>query len=114
MESLIDHPAAWGLILGVLTPLLTSVVEQPQWSRRLRFAVAVLCAVAVGTLTVMAAGDVDLTNWLLTVGAVLAASQAAFHEFYKPAGVAQVIELKTASKSAKRQAASRAQGRHAA
>ena len=112
MQSLIDQPAAWGLILGLLTPLLTSVVEQPHWTAKVRTVVAVLCAAAVGTVTVMAAGDVDPTNWLLTVGAVLAASQAAFHEFWAPAGVTQTVELKTAGRRAKARSASRASGRH--
>lgn len=87
---------AWGLILGVLSPLLISVVQQPQWSSRTRTAVGVAAALVIGVLTVLADGGADLTDWLSTLATVLVASQAAYLGIFRPPGIAYKIENVTA------------------
>lgn len=94
--SVFADSASWGLILGILTPLLVSVVQQPTWSPRTRAMVAAVAAVVVGFLTVLANGGLDSGQTLLGVIAlVLVASNTAYKTLWKPTGVAPAIEIKT-------------------
>jgi hypothetical protein len=88
--------ASWALILGVLTPLLVSVVQQPKWSQQVRAVVAAVAAIVVGLLTVLANGGFnDASGVLGIVALVLVASNTAYKTLWKPMGVAPMIEAKT-------------------
>lgn len=88
--------ASWALILGVLTPLVVSVVQQPKWPSQLRAVVALVAAVVVGTVTVLANGGFDDTSGVLGIIAlVLVASNTAYATLWKPTGIAPLIEAKT-------------------
>lgn len=88
--------ASWALIAGVLTPILVSLVQQPRWSQSLRAIVALVVAVIVGVLTVLANGGfADASGSLGIIALVLVASNTAYKTFWKPTGVAPVIEDKT-------------------
>lgn len=94
--------ASWALILGVLTPLLVALVQQPQWTARTRALVSLLASIVVGVLTVLANG-VDLTVWtgnkaqtlLGVIALVMVASNTAYKTLWKPTGVAPAIEHAT-------------------
>lgn len=103
MNDVLSNTATWALILGLLTPLVTSVVQQPHWSSRVRVLVALLAAVVVGSVTVLSNGTLNTADWFTTVGLVLVAAQTAYQTIYKPAGIAKVIELST-SPAARRRA----------
>jgi len=94
--NILSDTASWGLIVGVLLPLLTALVQQPSWSRPARVAVAVLASGIAGVLTCLAAGTFDLGNVLGTVAAVLVAAQASYESLWQPSGVAPAIEVATA------------------
>lgn len=96
MNNVLSHPETWALLLGLVTPLATAVVQQPTWPKPLRTAVAVLAALVVGTITVLANGNFNTADWFTTVAVCLVAAQTAYHAIWKPAGVARVIELATA------------------
>lgn len=88
--------ASWALILGVLTPLLTSLVQQPKWTDRVRSIVGAVVAVVVGVLTVLANGGFeDTTSALGVIAIVLVASQASYRNLWKPTLVAPKIEAAT-------------------
>jgi biotin transporter BioY len=93
--------AAWGLIAGVLAPLLISVVQQPRWSGRTRVAVHVAASVAIGLLTCLANGtlDSDAQTVLSVVALVLVSSSATYGRIFKPSGVSAAIENKTSPSS---------------
>lgn len=95
MDIFLQNPAALGLIVGVLLPLLTSVVQNPRLTRPVRVLIAVGSAVLAATVTVIAAGQFDPGNWLATVAAVLVAAQASFESIWKPSGVTDMIESAT-------------------
>lgn len=103
--TLFADTASWALILGVLTPLLTAVVQQPRWSPRLRAIASAVVSVVVGVLTVLANG-VDLSAWngdkaqitLGVVALVLVASNTAYKTLWKPTGVAPAIERATSKR----------------
>lgn len=90
-----SNAQAWALILGVLSPLLTAVVQQPGWSKRLRVVVAVVVALAVGFLNVVANGQLQVDRALTSIALTLVASQAAYQALWKQAGVTQKVEAKT-------------------
>ncbi|MER7497126.1 hypothetical protein ABT033_31575 [Streptomyces pharetrae] len=91
---------ATGAGIGAVLPLLTAVVQQPFWSARVKRIVAVVVAGIAGVVTVASTGGLDqFTNGipaLGTIGAVLAASQAAHDLVWKPSTVTDAIESKTA------------------
>lgn len=97
--SALADTASWGLLAGVLTPLLVSVVQQPKWTKRTRTIVAAAVAIVIGLLTCLTNGllaDVPQTpqTLLSTVALVLVASQGAYGLF-KTSGVAAKIENAT-------------------
>ena len=74
----LDTPS-WSLLVGVLTPFLVSIVNQPQWSKPVRQTVAVLVAVALGVIGCLADGSISDGMTVLQVIAVIAvASHAAY------------------------------------
>lgn len=90
----------WGLIVGVVLPWLTALVQQPTWSTGTRRAVAVAAAVVGGVLTALANGTIGEGKTVLaTVAAVLVAAQATYESLWR-GGVATSIEYAT-SRSAR-------------
>ncbi|MEU3455572.1 hypothetical protein ABZ671_18525 [Micromonospora sp. NPDC006766] len=74
----LDTPS-WALLLGVINPLLVSVVNQPRWSATARQAVAIVVAVALGVVGCLADGSIGDGMTVLQVAAVVAvASHAAY------------------------------------
>lgn len=89
---------SWGLILGVVTPLLTAIVQQPKWKwgRGLRAVVGAVISVLVGIGTCLANGDIHSGQTVLaTIAVVLVAAQATYSQLWKPTGVAGAIESAT-------------------
>jgi hypothetical protein len=88
--------AAWGLLAGVITPLLTSVVQRPTWSSRKRTVWGVVVSVVIGVLTCLADGTLDhATTVLATVAAVVVVSATTYKALWKPSGVTDSIEVAT-------------------
>lgn len=87
---------SWGLILGVVTPWLTAIVQQPRWSNGLRAVVGAVISVLVGIGTCLANGDIHSGQTVLaTIAVVLVAAQATYSQLWKPTGVAGAIESAT-------------------
>lgn len=90
---------SWGLIFGVVTPLLTSLVQQPKWSSGLRAVVGALVSVLVGVGTCLANGDIHNGQTVLsTIAVVLVAAQATYSQLWKPTGVSPALESATSPK----------------
>lgn len=90
LSGLLNQPQAWGIIAGVLTPLLVEVVKQPALPSRWVRPLALLVSVVVGFLTVLASGTLDPTNLLTTIAVVLAASEAAYRKLWPADAIAAV------------------------
>lgn len=95
----LSETASWGLIAGVLLPLLTSVVQQPKWTNRTRVFVGWGLALVAGVLTCLANGTLDNFDTspetvLGTIALVMVASQATYAG-WKKSGVAPAIENAT-------------------
>lgn len=90
----------WGLILGVVLPLLTAVVQQPRWTNGQRKVVAALIAILAGVLTALANGALDEGQTVLsTIAAILVSSQTTYQHLWKN-GPATSIEYATSSADA--------------
>jgi hypothetical protein len=93
---MVNDTVSWGLLLGVLTPIATSIVQQPRWSSSVRAVIGAIVSVIVGVVTVLASGDISDTSTLLqTVAVTLVAAWSSYRGFWKPTGVAPVLETKT-------------------
>ncbi|MER7759483.1 hypothetical protein [Streptomyces sp. NPDC097619] len=91
-----------GSAVGAFLPLLTAIVQRPQWSVLTKKIVAVVTALVAGLLTVAAVGGPEqFQHGLPTLGtlaAVLAASQSAYDLIWKPTTIAPAIEAATSPK----------------
>lgn len=91
--------ASWALILGVLSPLLISVVQQPRWSDSVRAFLTLVFSVVIGVVTVLANGGLeDVSGVLGIIALVLVAANTAYRNFWKPTGIAPGIEQATSPK----------------
>ncbi|WP_330335700.1 hypothetical protein OHS33_38630 (plasmid) [Streptomyces sp. NBC_00536] len=101
--STLDSIAA-GSAVGSMLPLLTAVVQRPQWSVRAKKIVAVVTALIAGVVTVAYVDGPEQFQHglptLATLAAVLAASQSAYDLVWKPTSIAPVIESATSPKEA--------------
>lgn len=86
------------LAVGGLLPLLISVAQQPQWSKKVRTVMSVAISILAGLVTYVAEFGLVFTSAssvvTIIVGVVLA-SAAAYKTIWKPAGVSPAIEAKT-------------------
>lgn len=93
VHAALADTTAWSALLGLFTPYLVALVNQPSWPRQVRTGVAIAVSVVVGVATSAANGT--FTHPLSTFGSVaivLAASQAAYGRLF-PAAVAAVERL---------------------
>lgn len=96
MSTILSNTALWGLLLGLLTPLLTAVVQRPTWTRRVRTLVGYAVSTLVGAMTVLASGQMSSgTVTLTTILAVVSAAKVAYVQLWQRTGVTGTIELAT-------------------
>lgn len=84
--------------VGLLTPLLTAVVEQPQWSTRTRTALSVAVSIVVGIVTYIGTHGLVLDSPAAVVAVVIGvilASAAAYQTLWQPSGIARAVEHRT-------------------
>lgn len=86
----------WALVVGFVLPPVLAVVQQTNWSNRLRAVVAFAACLAAGTGTVLVQKDHwDWSEWVSTSLLVLVTAIATYRNFWKPTGIATGIEVKT-------------------
>lgn len=86
------------LAVGGLLPLLTAVVNQPQWSAKVRTWMSVAVSVLAGLVTYVAEFGLVLespSSVVIAVVGIVLASAAAYKALWKPSGVAPSIEAAT-------------------
>lgn len=88
------------LAVGLLLPLLTSIVQQPRWSKRTRTILSVAVSIVAGVVTYVTANGLHLvpdqpsTIVVFIVGVILA-SATAYKTVWKPSGVSPAVERVT-------------------
>lgn len=99
--SILDLTTWTALVSTVLVPLLTAIVQQPHWSKRLRTVVGVVVSGAAAIVTELVTNPSLLTHEVtipLVIGAITA-TVAAYRGLWSQAGVTPAIELATTSKT---------------
>lgn len=97
---------SWGLVLGVVMPILTAIVQQPRWSDRTRTIVGWAMSIVAAIITCLANGSFHFDQGqtvLATIAVVLVAAQATYVG-WKKTGLTGKIEAVTSPDPAKRAA----------
>ena len=89
-----DAVVAYTSLVSVMMPLIVGMVVQSQWSKQRKGLVALAACGLAGLGSVIFAGA-DASDLKIIVPAVLIASQAAYHTFWKPTGLVPQLELAT-------------------
>lgn len=85
----------WALIVGFLSPLLISVVNQPQWTRRARTAAQLVVSILVGLGTAYFAGDFAGKDIISSILIASVAAISAYKGIFQPTGVSPTVERLT-------------------
>lgn len=86
----------WALVVGFLLPPVLAVIQQTNWSDRLRAVVAFLACLVAGIGTVLV--QLDHWDWKDVVSTsllILVTAISTYHAFWKKTGIATGIEVKT-------------------
>lgn len=85
-EVTMGNAAAWGLILGVITPYLVALVNQPKWSDQMRRTVALVVSAIVGLINALVNSQIEFgaETALASVATVVLAAQTSYARILKP------------------------------
>jgi len=93
---LLENPTFVGVIVGLITPPLTSFVTQAKWTKRTRMLVSYGVSGVLGFLTAIATGAIESgADFATTVGAVVALAQVSYTTLWKHTGATLWLEQKT-------------------
>lgn len=82
----------WNLIVGFAAPLVISVINQPQWSKKLKVLVMVVVSVVAGFVTSYFTGDFVSKDIVSSILITSVAAITAYQGIFKPSGVSAKIE----------------------
>lgn len=85
----------WALIVGFGLPMVVAILQQPQWSNRVRVAVSVVASIVAGAGTAFFTGEFTGRGILSCALVVCVASIATYQNLWKPTKIAPMIEAKT-------------------
>lgn len=97
MDTYTTELAAWTAVVGVMLPLVISVIQQSGWAVKMRSAVtaAVSIAAAVGTVYYANPGGLEAQPLIITAAAVLTLAGSTYRTVWKPTGIAGKVEQAT-------------------
>lgn len=90
-----SHLAEVSAAVGALLPIVIAVIQQMQWSSRLKSVVALGICVAAAAITAWIEGKVDLHNLSVSLAYIYTLAMVSYHSFWKPTGVSSEVEAKT-------------------
>lgn len=82
----------WAALVGFLLPGVVAVINREPWAPWIKGVIALLSSIAVGTVTALLAGQFTGSNWGQAIMIVFAASQIAYHTWWKGTDIANWIE----------------------
>ena len=85
----------WNLIVGFLLPPVLSVLQQTNWSDRLRAVIAFLACLLAGAGVAYFQGELTGKRFVTASLVVLVTAVATYRNFWKPTGISPGIETKT-------------------
>lgn len=85
----------WTVLMGVITPLVTAVIQQPRWHQRTRVLVAVVVSAIMGVGTVYFTDPTSLDSGvtMTVVVAIMTASAASYNTLWKPLGIRRLEDV---------------------
>jgi len=91
-----DDLTMWSLLVGFLSPLLISVVQQPKWTQQTRAFVTFVSSLILGAGTAYFQGDLDdAQSTVSAILIVLVSGMTTYRNLWKTTGIAPKIEAKT-------------------
>lgn len=85
----------WSLIVGFALPPVLAIVQQTNWSSRLKAVVAFAASAVAGAGVAYFQGDLTGRRFVEAGLVVLVTAVATYQSFWKPTGVAPAIESST-------------------
>lgn len=82
----------WAAVVGFFLPGLVSIINRAEWKPWLKAVIALLVSVVVGSVTALLSHGFTGATWLQAIGVVFAASQAAYHLWWKNSDITDWIE----------------------
>lgn len=92
--------AMWSLVVGFVSPIILSIIVQPGWSSRAQAVVAFIWSLIAGGMTAYFGGALNTQDVVSCVLIVLVSAISFYKGFWKPTGIAPVVENATAIKKA--------------
>lgn len=100
VDALTGNVVLVGLLVGVITPPITAVIQRPTWSKNTRIVVAGAASVVLGFITAATTGALtDPGNLFAVIAAVAVAAEATYEKLWQPSGAAGAIEKATSPKT---------------
>jgi hypothetical protein len=81
--------------VGIVMPLVVSVVNQTHWKSQIKGLVAILVSLVAAFLTSWIAGDLNGKSFATSFLIVLGATLTTYRVFWKPTGIADSVERAT-------------------
>lgn len=83
-----------GIVFSVLMPALVSWLKQSSWPEWKKVGLALLVAVALGALTVLAKGEIDLQDLATAVTAIFTAATIIYRTWFRETRLNGILENK--------------------
>lgn len=90
-----ENLTQWTMLVGILTPVITSVIQQPRWRRSTRALMAVLVSIlmGVGTVYFTDPSALDSGMTVTVVLGILTASTASYKTLWEPLGIRKLENI---------------------
>jgi hypothetical protein len=99
--SELGNLAMWSLIVGFVSPIAISLLQQPTWSSQVRAVVAFLFSAVLAVPTAYFAGDLQGKDLVTSGLLIVVSAMSAYRNFWKPTGVSPTVEAATSPSSSK-------------
>jgi len=89
----------WSMIIGFISAnFVLPIIQQPNWTTRVRAIVTFLYSILVSLGYVFFSGQLDLRNWVGSLLFVLVSAIATYYGFSRPTQLAPKLEEATSPK----------------
>jgi hypothetical protein len=71
-------------LIGFVMPVFIRLIAKAEFPKLVKFGIAVVSCVAVGTISAIATGHLQLGQWFATISYIFSVSQVVWNLFWKP------------------------------
>jgi hypothetical protein len=91
----VEPQIAIDALIGGAMPMLISLINQSQWSPRVRGLVALAACLVAATVAELVRGDPSLSDWRTTAVVIFGSAIATYNLWWKPSTLAPTLEAVT-------------------